>query len=100
MVRGLLTAPFDGSRLSGSRPPSLQQPVHVADRLTLSVLHDVRVHVHGDADLTVPEDLHHDAGRDSGRREESRRAVPSVMEPDDAKARSTDCPTRRKLTGP
>ena len=32
----------------------------------LSVLHDVRVHVHGDADLGVPEDLHHDAGRDSG----------------------------------
>ena len=58
----------------------------MADGLALSVLHNVRVHVHGDADLTVPEDLHHDAGRDSGRREEGRRTVPSVMEPDDAKA--------------
>jgi hypothetical protein len=42
----------------------------VAHGLTLGVLDDVGVDVHGDADLGVAEDLHHYAGRDSGRREE------------------------------
>lgn len=54
--------------------------------LALRVLHDVRVDVHGDADLRVPEDLHHDTGCESGRREECGGAVPGVMQPDHAEA--------------
>lgn len=58
----------------------------MAHGFPLRVLDDVRVDVHGDADLGVPEDLHHDAGRDSGRREERGGAMPSVVQPDDAEA--------------
>jgi 8-oxo-dGTP pyrophosphatase MutT (NUDIX family) len=48
----------------------------------------VRIDVHGDADLRAPEDLHHDAGHDSGRREKGGCAVASVsvVQPDDAEA--------------
>ncbi|MFF1302204.1 hypothetical protein [Streptomyces sp. NPDC058307] len=35
----------------------LEQPIHVTDGLPLGALHDVRVHVYGDADLAVAEDL-------------------------------------------
>jgi hypothetical protein len=52
----------------------------------LGVLYDVRVHVHGDADLGVSEDLHDHAGRNPGRREEGRGAVPGIVQPDDAEA--------------
>lgn len=58
----------------------------MAHGLTLRVLYDVRVHVHRDADLRVPEDLHHDARRDSGRGKKSGRAMASVVQPDDADA--------------
>lgn len=54
--------------------------------LALRVLHDVRVDVHSNADLRVPEDFHHDPGRGSGRREECGGAVPGVMQPDHAEA--------------
>ena len=47
----------------------------MAHGLALGVLDDVGVDVHGDADLGVAEDLHHDAGRHPGRREESGRSV-------------------------
>lgn len=38
----------------------------MAHGLALGVLLDVRVCVNGDADLAVPQDLHNNAGRDSG----------------------------------
>lgn len=58
----------------------------MADGLALRVMNDVRVDVHGDADLAVPEDRHHDAGRNPGRSEERRAAVPGIVQPDDAEA--------------
>jgi hypothetical protein len=39
MVRAVLAAPFDGSRLSGGRSASPEQAVHVTDRLPLGVVH-------------------------------------------------------------
>ncbi len=60
--------------------------------LSLSVLDDVGVDVHRHGDLAVPEDLHHDAGRNAGGGQERRRIVPGVMEPDDAQARSSTGP--------
>jgi hypothetical protein len=53
----------------------------VAHGFALGVLDDVGVDVHRDADLAVPEDLHHKAGRDSGGR-----PVASVVQPDHAEA--------------
>lgn len=50
--------------------------------LALRVLHDVRVDIHGDADLRMSEDLHHDTGRDSSRREERGGAMPGIVQPD------------------
>jgi hypothetical protein len=47
---------------------------------------DVRVHVHRDAGLRVPEGLHHGAGRDSGHREESGGVVPDIVQPDRTEA--------------
>jgi hypothetical protein len=79
---GPLTALFDGSRLSGDGQTALEQPVHVADRFPLGVVHDVRVHVHGDADLTVPKDLHDDPRRDTGSRQQRDATVPRVVQPD------------------
>lgn len=58
----------------------------MAHGLPLRVLHDVGVDVHGDADLGVAKDLHHDPGRDSGRREEGGGAVAGIVQPDDAEA--------------
>jgi hypothetical protein len=72
--------------MTGPPLPAPEQPVHVAHRLALGVLDDVGVDVHGDADLRVPEDLHHDAGRDPGSREEGGCAVTSVVQPDHAEA--------------
>ena len=71
-----------------TRPPlpAPEQPIHVAHRLALGVLDDVGVDVHGDADLRVAEDLHHDAGRDPCRREEGGGAVTGVVQADASEA--------------
>lgn len=58
----------------------------MADRFALGVLDDVRVDVHGDADLAVTKDLHDDAGRNPGGDKDRGAAVPGIVQPDDAEA--------------
>lgn len=84
---GPLTSTFDINGDGRSRPGTApEQPVHVADGFALRVLDDVRVDVRRHGDLAVPEDLHHNAGRDAGGGQQGRRTVPGVVESDDAKA--------------
>ncbi len=78
---GPLTSTSDINGDGRSRPGTApEQPIHVTHGLPQSVLDDVRVHVHRHGDLAVPEDLHHDAGRDADGGEERRRTVPDDAE--------------------
>lgn len=78
---------------TGSRRDFLQldaafeETVHVAHSLAPILVGDMRVDVHRNGDLRMPEDLHHDPRRHASGKQERGASVSSVMQADAAQSR-------------
>ncbi|MFE7451092.1 hypothetical protein ACFU8F_15025, partial [Streptomyces griseus] len=79
------SAPTSRARSPTVGPVPPRHAVEETDALASRVLPGVGVDVRRDRDLTVPEDLHDDTGRDAGGGEQGRAAVAGIVQPDDAR---------------